>query len=92
MMQCQKLMALTGTARGSGARRADYFFVYPNTMVNRYGPWLDVSAAWPAPARGGAPVCTVQTTWWLDARLAGDAGYVAAGLAASNQARCIGLG
>jgi len=71
----------------AGARRADYFFIYPNAMVNRYGPWLDASTVLPAPGRDGAPACTVQTTWWLDARRAGGADGVAASLAASDQAR-----
>jgi hypothetical protein len=56
-------------------------------MVNRYGPWLDASTVLPAPGRDGAPACTVQTTWWLDARRAGGADGVAASLAASDQAR-----
>ena len=80
-----------------GGRDARYFFIYPNTMVNRYGPWLDVSVAHPGWAQGprpsqgsdpgpGAQRCTVTTSWFLDAGRARDAAFVEAGLAASEQA------
>lgn len=81
----------------AGGRDARYFFIYPNTMVNRYGPWLDVSVAYPGWAQGprpsqgsdpgpGAQRCTVTTSWFLDAGRARDATFVEAGLAASEQA------
>lgn len=81
----------------AGGRDARYFFLYPNTMVNRYGPWLDVSVVHPGWAQGPRPIqvtnpgssaqrCTVTTSWFLDAGRARDAAFVEAGLAASEQA------
>ena len=81
----------------AGGRDAQYFFIYPNIMVNRYGPWLDVSVANPGWTQGSSPCqgldpgsgaqrCTVTTTWFLDACHARDAAFVEAGLAASEQA------
>lgn len=77
----------------SGGRAAAYFFIYPNAMVNRYGPWLDVSVVEPAasaPSIGASdhmPHCRVTSDWWLDSRSAGDAAFVEASLTASEQAR-----
>ncbi|KAK9835244.1 hypothetical protein WJX81_008352 [Elliptochloris bilobata] len=71
-----------------GGRAAAYFFIYPNFMVNRYGPWLDVS--WVVPDQGvssanGMQRCLVRTSWWLDADRAQDGDFVAAGIAASEE-------
>ncbi|KAI8466918.1 MAG: hypothetical protein J3K34DRAFT_460648 [Monoraphidium minutum] len=52
--------------RVGGGRPAGYFFLYPNAMVNRYGPWMDANVVLPAPG-GGAGRCSVRFDWWLEA-------------------------
>jgi choline monooxygenase len=47
---------------GTGA--AAYAWLYPNVMLNRYGPWLDVNAVFPDASPGH---CRVLFDWFLDA-------------------------
>ena len=67
-----------------GARRlgesATYAFVYPNFMINRYGPWLDTN--WVVPT--GPNTCEVTFEYYLERHLADDAAFVAESLAASD--------
>ncbi|MEM7203431.1 MAG: aromatic ring-hydroxylating dioxygenase subunit alpha [Planctomycetota bacterium] len=60
---------------------ADYLWIYPNTMLNRYGPVLDTNIV--------IPLSTAETLvvfdWFLDDECAGDEGFVARCLAASER-------
>ena len=35
-----------------------YAFVYPNLMINRYGPWMDTNVVLPGPDRTSAWFCS----------------------------------
>lgn len=54
----------TADARLGSSRPASYFFVYPNIMINRYGPWLDTNIA--LPVRDNPGKCRVVFDWWLE--------------------------
>jgi choline monooxygenase len=45
-----------------GTRPAVYAYWYPNIMVNRYGPWLDVDMVIPVDDTS----CMVQKAWFLE--------------------------
>ncbi|GBF97413.1 hypothetical protein Rsub_09579 [Raphidocelis subcapitata] len=49
-------------ARLRGGRPAGYFFLYPNAMVNRYGPWMDLNVVTPLDTNR----CRVDFDWWLE--------------------------
>jgi len=49
-------------------REPAYVFVYPNLMINRYGPWMDTNLVLPT----GPASCTVRFDWWLDPARCGD--------------------
>ena len=59
---------------------ATYAFVYPNFMINRYGPWLDTN--WVVPT--GPNTCEVTFEYYVERELADDAAFVAESLAASD--------
>lgn len=64
-----------------GSQEVSYAFVYPNLMINRYGPWMDTNVVVPlAPDR-----CRVDFDWWIDQDLALDAGIIDAGVQSSDQ-------
>jgi len=66
-----------GAARiGSGAV---YAFVYPDLMINRYGPVLDVNLVRP----DGPERCVVTFWWWFDAGC--DEDFVADSIASSRR-------
>jgi hypothetical protein len=46
--------------------------VFPNLMINRYGPWMDTNVVQPTSPTS----CTVRFDWWLEPRLAGDSDTV----------------
>ena len=52
----------------SGDRAPAYVFVFPNLMINRYGPWMDTNVVQPT----SPTTCTVRFDWWLEPRLAND--------------------
>ena len=60
-----------------------YAFVYPNFMVNRYGPWMDTN--WVVPT--GPDSCVVVFDYYLEPDLAGDAAFIEESLAASDLVR-----
>ncbi|CAL8467964.1 g7502 [Coccomyxa elongata] len=64
-----------------GERKAAYAFVYPNLMINRYGPWMDINVVLP----DGPNRCTVQFEYWLDKSLVHDTSLVDASLAGSDK-------
>ncbi|KAM0026104.1 putative choline monooxygenase [Helianthus debilis subsp. tardiflorus] len=53
-----------------------YAFIYPNFMVNRYGPWMDTNLVLPL----GPRRCKVVFDYFLDASLKDDEAFVAKGL------------
>lgn len=44
-------------------------FVFPNLMINRYGPWMDTNVVHPT----GPDSCTVRFDWWLEPQRSTDA-------------------
>ena len=59
---------------------ACYGFVYPNFMVNRYGPWLDTN--WAVPL--GPERCKIVFDYYLEEHLLNDAAFIEESLAASD--------
>ncbi|KAK4369992.1 hypothetical protein RND71_009467 [Anisodus tanguticus] len=55
--------------------KALYAFVYPNFMINRYGPWMDTNLVLPQ----GPRKCLVIFDYFLDASLKGDESFIDAG-------------
>jgi len=47
---------------GGSSRPGVYAYWYPNIMVNRYGPWLDVDVIIPLDDTS----CVVQKSWFLE--------------------------
>lgn len=56
----------------TGSRAAAYAFLYPNIMLNRYGPWLDMNIVEPT----GPESCQVQFEYFHEASPGLDAAYV----------------
>ncbi len=54
--------------------------MFPNLMINRYGPWMDTNVVVPE----GPEQCTVFFEYWLDAALCSDAALIAESLASSD--------
>ncbi len=56
-----------------GTQQAAYVFVYPNLMINSYGPWIDTNLVLPT----GPDSCKVQHRWnaRASAPLAGLSGH-----------------
>ncbi|KAE9609881.1 hypothetical protein Lal_00006453 [Lupinus albus] len=53
-------------------RKAIYAFIYPNFMINRYGPWMDTNLVLPL----GPNKCQVVFDYYLDHSLKDDKDYV----------------
>ena len=68
-----------------GERKAAYAFVYPNLMINRYGPWMDTNLVLP----DGPNRCTVQFEYWLDQSLVHDASLIHTSLSGSDKVRLL---
>ncbi|EIE20824.1 choline monooxygenase, partial [Coccomyxa subellipsoidea C-169] len=64
-----------------GEREAAYAFVYPNLMINRYGPWMDTNLVLP----DGPRRCTVHFEYWLEQSLVHDSSLIDSSLADSDQ-------
>ncbi|CAN4112986.1 unnamed protein product [Withania somnifera] len=60
--------------------KAFYAFVYPNFMINRYGPWMDTNLVLPQ----GPRKCLVIFDYFLDASLKGDESFITQSLEASE--------
>ncbi|KAK4396720.1 Choline monooxygenase, chloroplastic [Sesamum angolense] len=52
--------------------KALYAFVYPNFMINRYGPWMDTNLVLPL----GPRKCQVIFDYFLDASLKDDSAFI----------------
>ena len=60
---------------------ACYGFIYPNFMINRYGPWMDTNCVVPL----GPDRCQVVFDYYLEAEMMHDKEFIEASLAASDQ-------
>ncbi|KAK4483759.1 hypothetical protein RD792_010961 [Penstemon davidsonii] len=58
-----------------------YAFVYPNFMINRYGPWMDTNLVLPL----GPRKCEVIFDYFLDASLTGDSTFIEKSLEESER-------
>ncbi|CAN6176934.1 unnamed protein product [Urochloa humidicola] len=61
--------------------KALYAFVYPNFMINRYGPWMDTNLAVPL----GSNKCKVVFDYFLDKSLLDDQNFIERSLKDSEQ-------
>ncbi|KAL9224273.1 hypothetical protein vseg_000329 [Gypsophila vaccaria] len=61
--------------------KALYAFVYPNFMINRYGPWMDTNLVLPLGPRN----CKVVFDYFLDGSLADDKAFIDRSLKDSEQ-------
>uniref|UniRef100_A0ACD5UIH4 Uncharacterized protein n=1 Tax=Avena sativa TaxID=4498 RepID=A0ACD5UIH4_AVESA len=61
--------------------KATYAFVYPNFMINRYGPWMDTNLAVPLDATR----CKVVFDYFLDESLLDDRNFIDRSLKDSEQ-------
>ncbi|KAI4970791.1 hypothetical protein ZWY2020_001705 [Hordeum vulgare] len=61
--------------------KATYAFVYPNFMINRYGPWMDTNLAVPLDATR----CKVVFDYFLDESLLDDQDFINRSLKDSEQ-------
>lgn len=53
-------------------RKAIYAFIYPNFMINRYGPWMDTNLVLPL----GHNKCQVVFDYYLEPSLQGDRDFI----------------
>lgn len=53
-------------------RKAIYAFIYPNFMINRYGPWMDTNLVLPL----GPNKCQVVFDYYLEPSLQGDRDFI----------------
>ncbi|GAB2219093.1 hypothetical protein Droror1_Dr00006721 [Drosera rotundifolia] len=58
-----------------------YAFIYPNFMINRYGPWMDTNLVLPL----GPRKCLVVFDYFLDASLKDDESFIQRSLKESEQ-------
>ncbi|KAH1037991.1 hypothetical protein J1N35_039734 [Gossypium stocksii] len=61
--------------------KAFYAFIYPNFMINRYGPWMDTNLAIPL----GPRKCLVVFDYFLEASFKDDKAFIARSLADSEK-------
>jgi choline monooxygenase len=69
----------TSTVRLSGD--AFYAFLYPNFMINRYGPWMDTNLVWPI----SADKCRVIFDYYLDESKLSDLHFIEDSLSSSHK-------
>ncbi len=60
---------------------AAYAFIYPNTMLNAYGRWVDTNVVTPLTADS----CSVAFEWFLHGERPGDEAHIEQALAASHE-------
>lgn len=80
-------LLIAGGSTGSSGSAADadavFAFVYPNLMVNAYGPWVDTNLVRPE----SADSCSVQFDWYVTQDRAGDKVFTKDSIAASHEVR-----
>ncbi|KAL2338697.1 hypothetical protein Fmac_013143 [Flemingia macrophylla] len=62
-------------------RKAIYAFIYPNFMINRYGPWMDTNLVVPL----GPNKCQVIFDYYLEHSLKDDTGFIEKSLQDSEE-------
>ncbi|KAH6837914.1 choline monooxygenase [Perilla frutescens var. hirtella] len=87
MYEKVSIQSCNGISRDSGeefdrlGRKAFYAFVYPNFMINRYGPWMDTNLVLPM----GPWKCQVIFDYFLDGSLMGDSDFIGKSLQDSER-------
>ena len=61
--------------------RAVYGFLYPNTIFNRYGPWLDINVVIPI----NENETIVRIEWFIDSNLIADEKFIEDSIKASEE-------
>ncbi len=64
------LLTINSAPADAQGQAAAYAFLFPNFMMNAYGPWLDTHHVMPC----SATQCSVHFTWYLHPDLAGERG------------------
>lgn len=64
-----------------GTSKLAYAFIFPNVMINRYGPWMDVNVVTPT----GPTTCDVKFDWWIAADREADEAFITRSLEESDQ-------
>ncbi|KAL5549818.1 hypothetical protein UlMin_005049 [Ulmus minor] len=66
------IQSCEGASTDRVGSKAFYAFVYPNFMINRYGPWMDTNLVLPL----GADKCQVVFDWFLETSLKDDKAFI----------------
>ncbi|PHT42586.1 Choline monooxygenase, chloroplastic [Capsicum baccatum] len=72
IQRCETGSAEKGQEFDRLGSKALYAFVYPNFMINRYGPWMDTNLVLPQ----GPRKCLVIFDYFLDSSLKGDESFI----------------
>lgn len=81
IQRCASSSSETGGDLDRLGSKALYAFVYPNFMINRYGPWMDTNLVVPL----GPRKCQVVFDYFLDASLKDDMGFIERSLKDSEE-------
>lgn len=79
-----KLSIQTTKSRNSDKRIGDgavYAFIYPNIMLNRYGPWLDTNIVIPI----NEEECLVRIEWFIEKAFESDIKFIEESLNSSEE-------
>ncbi|XP_052181877.1 choline monooxygenase, chloroplastic-like [Diospyros lotus] len=72
VQQCEGSSVENGDGFDRLGSKALYAFIYPNFMINRYGPWMDTNLVLPL----GPRKCQVIFNYFLDASLKDDKSFI----------------
>lgn len=81
IQRCESSTAAAADGINRLGSKAFYAFVYPNFMINRYGPWMDTNLVIPL----GPRKCKVVFDYFLDASLKDDKAFIENSLKDSEQ-------
>ncbi|XP_028052848.1 choline monooxygenase, chloroplastic [Camellia sinensis] len=81
IQQCDGGSAETENEYERLGSKALYAFIYPNFMINRYGPWMDTNLVLPI----GSRKCQVIFDYFLDASLKEDIAFIESSLEDSER-------
>ncbi|KNA05499.1 hypothetical protein SOVF_189800, partial [Spinacia oleracea] len=81
IQRCASSSTETGEDFDRLGSKALYAFVYPNFMINRYGPWMDTNLVIPL----GPRKCQVVFDYFLDASLKDDKAFIERSLKDSEE-------
>jgi hypothetical protein len=74
---------MTDSSESAVDADAVFAFVYPNLMINAYGPWVDTNLVMPL----SVDSCCVQFDWYVMRNRANDQQFIEDSIAASHEVR-----